>query len=447
MSKANENQQLKEKLLIICNKIEAVLLEFKEIKEKYNIMKDEQIFFNDSNSKINTINKHKQKTISLQNNLENIYNINNINKIESEIKKKITSLNKLSDEQALLSNLIKNQKKYIDDYYSKFTDNKEINQVKSKLKIVKEENRIKKDSFLILNSKIKGQMSKIDILEKQLKIIKQNIEYQKNKQKKEVEKSLNSDDGENNEDNQESFALKEKILISEIAEDEKNFQNEIFKQNELIEKMKDKIIKLIEYKNKIKEIKKKEKIKKIKLIKHKSNDKNLIIKNPDIISYTNQKSLDYNTKINKTNKYSYKYGESPKNSSGFNNIHIKLNKKPFNIIKFNEIYKDFVGQSKNKNPKNGNNYKSFYEKNEETFKKDNQNLKIKQKQKNIISNDIENLRSEIAFALKKNVVFLNSPYNKDGKNLMFDEKINPIDINKDYSRKNNNKPFEKFNFS
>ena len=273
------------------------------------------------------------------------------------------------------------------------------------------------------------------------------MEYQKNKQKKEVEKSLNSDDGENNEDNQESFALKEKILISEIAEDEKNFQNEIFKQNELIEKMKDKIIKLIEYKNKIKEIKKKEKIKKIKLIKHKSNDKNLIIKNPDIISYTNQKSLDYNTKINKTNKYSYKYGESPKNSSGFNNIHIKLNKKPFNIIKFNEIYKDFVGQSKNKNPKNGNNYKSFYEKNEETFKKDNQNLKIKQKQKNIISNDIENLRSEIAFALKKNVVFLNSPYNKDGKNLMFDEKINPIDINKDYSRKNNNKPFEKFNFS
>ena len=447
MSKANENQQLKEKLLIICNKIEDVLLEFKEIKEKYNIMKDEQIFFNDSNSKINTINKLKQKTISLQNNLENIYNINDINKIESEIKKKITSLNKLSDEQALLSNLIKNQKKYIDDYYSKFTDNKEINQVKSKLKIVKEENRIKKDSFLILNSKIKGQMSKIDILEKQLKIIKQNIEYQKNKQKKEVEKSLNSDDGENNEDNQESFALKEKILISEIAEDEKNFQNEIFKQNELIEKMKDKIIKLIEYKNKIKEIKKKEKIKKIKLIKHKSNDKNLIIKNPDIISYTNQKSLDYNTKINKTNKYSYKYGESPKNSSGFNNIHIKLNKKPFNIIKFNEIYKDFVGQSKNKNPKNGNNYKSFYEKNEETFKKDNQNLKIKQKQKNIISNDIENLRSEIAFALKKNVVFLNSPYNKDGKNLMFDEKINPIDINKDYSRKNNNKPFEKFNFS
>ena len=447
MSKANENQQLKEKLLIICNKIEDVLLEFKEIKEKYNIMKDEQIFFNDSNSKINTINKLKQKTISLQNNLENIYNINDINKIESEIKKKITSLNKLSDEQALLSNLIKNQKKYIDDYYSKFTDNKEINQVKSKLKIVKEENRIKKDSFLILNSKIKGQMSKIDILEKQLKIIKQNIEYQKNKQKKEVEKSLNSDDGENNEDNQESFALKEKILISEIAEDEKNFQNEIFKQNELIEKMKDKIIKLIEYKNKIKEIKKKEKIKKIKLIKHKSNDKNLIIKSPDIISYTNQKSLDYNTKINKTNKYSYKYGESPKNSSGFNNIHIKLNKKPFNIIKFNEIYKDFVGQSKNKNPKNGNNYKSFYEKNEETFKKDNQNLKIKQKQKNIISNDIENLRSEIAFALKKNVVFLNSPYNKDGKNLMFDEKINPIDINKDYSRKNNNKPFEKFNFS
>jgi len=447
MSKANENQQLKEKLLMICNKIEAVLLEFKEIKEKYNNMKTEQIFFNDSNSKINTINKLKQKIISLQNNLENVYNINNINKIESEIKKKITSLKKLSEEQTLLNNLIKSQKKDIDDYYSKFTDNKEINQVKSKLIIVKEENRIKKDSFILLNSKIKGQMSKIDVLEKQLKIIKQNIEYQKNKQKKEVEKSLNSEDGETNEDNQDSFALKEKILISEIAEDEKNFQIEIVKQHELIQKMKDKIIKLIEYKNKIKETKKKEKLKKIKLIKYKSNDKNLIIKNPDIISYTSQKSLDYNTKINKTNKFGYKYGESPKNSSGFNNIHIKLNKKPFNIIKFNEIYKDFIGQNKNKNPKNENNYKSFYERNEEIFKKENRNLSIKQKQKNKISNDIENLRNEITFALKNNVVFLNSPTNKDGKNLIYDEKINLIDINKDNSRKNSNKPFEKFNFS
>ena len=159
MSKANENQQLKEKLLIICNKIEAVLLEFKEIKEKYNNMKTEQIFFNDSNSKINTINKLKQKIISLQNNLENVYNINNINKIESEIKKKITSLKKLSEEQTLLNNLIKSQKKDIDDYYSKFTDNKEINQVKSKLIIVKEENRIKKDSFILLNSKIKSSKS------------------------------------------------------------------------------------------------------------------------------------------------------------------------------------------------------------------------------------------------------------------------------------------------
>ena len=190
MSKGNinTNEKLKENLKTICNKIETVLSEFKDLKENNTINKTQLIYYNDSNSKINTINKLKQKIASLQNSLDNLYDINNINKIESEIKKKISSLKKMSEEQSLLCDLIKNQKKDIDDYSSKFKENKEINEMRNKLNFAKEENRLKKESYTVLNAKVKGQISKIDILEKQMDIIKQNIEYQKNKQKKEVEK-------------------------------------------------------------------------------------------------------------------------------------------------------------------------------------------------------------------------------------------------------------------
>ena len=283
MSNVKEIREIKGKLKMICNKIEEALSELKETKEKNNSIKTTKTIYNDSNSKINTINKLKQKTISLQNTLENIYNISNINKIESEIKKKIKIINRLKEEQTLLNNLNKKQKKDIENYSSKFTENKEILEIKNKLNLIKEEYRIKKESYIILNSKVKGQMSKLDIMEKQINIIKQNIEYQKTKQKKEVEKSINNEEEESNEnkinDNIESLENKEKIMIDEIANEERSFQIEIIQQNELIANLKERINKMIEYQKKIKEDKKKEnKLKKIKLMKQRNNEKNLKLK-------------------------------------------------------------------------------------------------------------------------------------------------------------------------
>ena len=447
MSKKNEIQDIKEKLKMICNKIEEVLIEYKEMKEKNNNIRTTKIFYNDSNSKINTINKLKQKTVSLQNSLENIYNISNINKIESEIKKKIKTVNKLKEEQILLSNFLKKQKKDIDNYSSKFTENKEIFEIKNKLNLIKEEYRIKKESYTILNAKVKGQMSKIDILEKQINIIKQNIEYQKNKQKKEVEKSINNEEEENydennSEDNVESLENKEQMIIDEIIDEEKNFQNEIFQQNIIIENLKERFNKAIEYQIKIKEKKKKEiNLKKIKLIKQKNNEKNTKIK------YLNKngKSLDYKSNINQTNKFNYKYGESPKNSREINKIKISLNKKPFKEIKFNEIYKNIIGQNYNKNKRNENIYRSFYDR---SLESNNENVIYGQKQKNKISNDIEKLKNEITNALKNNIVFFNSPKNTtDITHNINNEKLNEFEINKEFNIKNNSKPFQKFNFN
>ena len=446
MSKKNEIQDIKEKLKMICNKIEEVLIEYKEMKEKNNNIRTAKIFYNDSNSKINTINKLKQKTVSLQNSLENIYNISNINKIESEINKKIKTVDKLKEEQILLSNFLKKQKKDIDNYSSKFTENKEILEIKNKLNLLKEEYRIKKESYTILNAKVKGQMSKLDILEKQINIIKQNIDYQKNKQKKEVEKSINTEEEENyennNEDNVESLENKEQMIIDEIIDEEKNFQNEIFQQNIIIENLKERFNKAIEYQIKIKEKKKKEiNLKKIKLIKQKNNEKNSKIKYLN----TNGKSLDYKSNINQTNKFNYKYGESPKNSKEINKIKISLNKKPFKEIKFNEIYKNIIGQNYNKNKRNENIYRSFYDR---SLESNNENVIYGQKHKNKISNDIEKLKNEITNALKNNIVFFNSPKNTtDITHNINNEKLNEFEINKEFNIKNNSKPFQKFNFN
>jgi len=451
MSKGNvnTNEQLKENLKIICNKIETVLSEFKDIKENNVVNKTQQIYYNDPNSKINTINKLKQKIDSLQNSLDNLYDINKINKIESEIKKKISCIKKMSEEQSLLCDLIKNQKKDIDDYSSKFKENKEISEMRNKLNFAKEENHLKKESYTVLNAKVKGQMSKIDILEKQMNIIKQNIEYQKNKQKKEVEKSLNFEEDETEENyknNLDNYLITEKMLISEIGEEEKNFQNEIYQQNQIIQNLKEKINQLNEYK---KQLKKEGKIKKIKLLKYKSNEKDKNVKNFGNKYKTSGKSLDYKVQINNIKKFSYKPGESPKNSTQLNNINIKVNNRPFNAIKFNEIYKNINQQNyRNKNKNNDNIYSSFYENSLQSNKNEKTIENKKQKKRSKISNDIEKLRNEIEFTLKNNVVFFNSPSNaKYDKNILNEEKNYVVDKNSEINYKNNNKPFEKFNFS
>ena len=167
MSKENLGKSIKNKLLLICEKIEQVLKEYNEyIMEGRNLDKIQDKYNINSGSKINIIKNLKQKVSLIQNNLDKIYDINKINKIESEIKKKGIILNQLSKEEDLLHNLVQKQQQSIDDYSSKFTTNKEISEIRDKLKFAKEENHMNRETFKLLNSKIKGQLSKIDVLDK-----------------------------------------------------------------------------------------------------------------------------------------------------------------------------------------------------------------------------------------------------------------------------------------
>lgn len=425
MSNENTIQRLKEQLQMICNKIENVLLEFKEIKEKNSKLKTNQTFFNDLNSKINSINKLKQKITSLQNNLENIYNIGNINKIESEIKKKAIIYNQLIKENSFLYNILVNQQQTIDDYTLKFKANDELSKAKNKLILVKKENHMKREAYRLLDSKIKGQLSKIDVLEKKCKIIKQNIEYQKKKEKKEVEKCINDEYGQ--EEDLDRLLIDEKFFKMEIDEEERKYKHEINKQNELKRIMVSRINLINEIRNEIKEKLKKNEIKN-KINKQKNMSKTKISK-------SNKKNINYKNngfkKINfKANESIYESEDSPK--SGYNNLNntylnTRTISKPFIIKKFNLIKNDssYLDIS---SLTNGTFYSSV------SNQKDILNHNYKNYKKSKELEEIEQLQNEIKNALKNNVVSFHTEGNE---------------IKKEQNSENTskrNKPFEKFNF-
>ena len=467
MSKENIGKSIKEKLQIICDKIEKVLIEYNNNKSKENdYSRQTQDIYNINNgSKINVIKSLKQNVSLMQNNLETIYDIGKINKIESEIKKKNLTIKNLSKEQKILCDLIQKQQESIEDYSSKFTTNKEISEFRNQLKFAKEENHMSREAFKLLNSKIKGQLSKIDILEKKSKIIRQNIEFQQKKQKKEVENSMNAGDNEDeigeeseNRDDLNYLMVTEKMLMLEIDEEEKSFKNEINHQNDVIIKLIDRINEIKERKNAIKlKIKEDERMKKIKLNKSKEKHKNKNQNNENKISRNNiiYKSNDYQKYIyNSNNKFICKIGESPKNKNENINFYsnTKSTTKPFDIKKFNLVYNNNLSARLIMDINNPKIYSSMYNYNSETKGNKNDDNQINQQISPL--KEIEQLQNEIKYALKNNVAIINiqniekhnDESNKDGHKNNNDNIIK-INQNSDINNKKNTKPFEKFNFN
>ena len=457
MSKENLGKSIKKKLLLICEKIEQVLKEYNEyIMEGKNLDKIQDKYNINSGSKINIIKNLKQNVSLIQNNLDKIYDINKINKIESEIKKKGILLNQLSKEQDLLHNLVQKQQQSIDDYSSKFTTNKEISEIRDKLKFAKEENHVNRETFKLLNSKIKGQLSKIDVLDKKSQIIRQNIEFQQKKQKKEVEKSMNDGEEEDNyngnQDDLECLMVNEKMMILEIDEEERNYKNEINHQNELICELQDRIKEIKEKKNLIKsKIKESERLKKIQIIKskekmiNKSKENNKNNRN-DLI----YKSNDIQKKVYKTNKFIYKIGENPinKNKKDNNNIYsiTKSSSKPFEIKNFNFIY------NSNSSSKIINEINNNFSNGKINPLLHNYNNEANRSKEVSPLKEIEQLKNEIKYTLKNNIAFINSEKGdiiNNEKIVDNDKNTNKIIIIEQKTNMNNkkNKPFEKFNFN
>ena len=456
----SSSSEIKEQLLFISNKIDEAIRQYRETKNQEMHYKQQEELYNDNSPNyIGKINSLKSQVELLQKNLDEEYNINKINQLESDIKKKEKTLKELKGERSILNNVVKEQNRGINEYLSKFNSTKEQKELSDQLKTVKEENHNHKEIYKEISNKLKTQKNKIDALEKKCKIIKQNIEFQKKKQMKEVQKTFKDEKSDGEEDEYggdvEKMEEAEKNLINDINIEEKNFRMEINEQNERIKKINIDIkkidfkIKNLKQEKKLDEIKKKTRTKGRSTTKYQPNSNS-----------NNAKNNQTQNRDNKRRLSNYKQRASPNNAS--NNLkNTKINytdkrinlktpnfvmkdsekfTKPFEIKKFNDLSTN--NQSSNNDEKN---YTMFNENkkikipifndgvsNGDTKSTNYEKIKIKKSNKGITAlKEIENLKNEIQNALKNNIVILNNNEDILSDNILYNkEKRKSINTNK-----------------
>ena len=426
----SSNAEMKEKLLFVCNKIDEVLRQNHESKIKeISIKPPEDNFSDNSPNFIGKINSLKSQMTSLQKNLEEIYNIDKVNQLESEVKEKEQILKTLKNETKLLNHAVKEQNKGINEYITKFDATKDIQDLTELLKKVKEDNHSYKATFKELSNKIKSQSTYIDKLENKCKKIKQNIEFQKKKQMKEVQKTLQEEKDDKEEDEYggsiEKMEEAEKNLINEINIEEKNFRIEINEETKLINniqfeiKRKNSQIKKLRNEKKMDEIMKKNKKRTKSITKYQSNSKttNNIQNKEAQRRHSNYKpknspNIGFNLKNNKISNTEKRANLHTPNLMVKNSEKLT---KPFEIKKFNAI-KNNDKANDEKNNTMFNIYNDVKKIKINSFGDNNSNIdkislneKKKKKSKNGISalKEIENLKCEIQNALNNNIVILN----------------------------------------
>jgi chromosome segregation ATPase len=238
----SSSAEIKEQLLFVSNKIDEAIKQIHESKtQEIHVKQQEEILNDNSPNFIGRITSLKSQVESIQKNLEEVYNIDKVNQLESDIKKKEKMLRELKEEKFILNNVVKEQNKGINEYLSKFDSTKEQKELSDLIKKVKEENHNIKEIYKEMTNKMKEQKNKIDALEKRCKIIKQNIEFQKKKQMKEVQKTSKEEKSDGEEDDYGSDVEKmkevEKNIINEINIEEKNYRTEINEQMDIIKKL------------------------------------------------------------------------------------------------------------------------------------------------------------------------------------------------------------------
>ena len=466
----SSSSEIKEQLLFVSNKIDEAIRQYRQTKvQEIQSKKQEELFNENSPNYIGKINSLKSQVESLQKNLEELYNIDKVNQLESDIKKKDKILKDLKSERYILNKVVKEQNQGINEYLSKFDSTKELKELSDQLKTVKEENHNHKEIYKEATNKLKTQKNKIDALEKKCKLIKQNIEFQKKKQMKEVQKTFkdekSDDEGDEFGGDVEKMEEAERNLINQINIEEKNFRIEINEQADRIKKLSTDIKKIdfklknLRQEKKLDEIKKKNRTKGRSTTKYKPN------------SNSNMDKTSQNRDL-KRRLSNYKQRPNPNNMTNLKNNKINTEKrtmlrtpnviikdserftKPFEIKKFNDFSnnnradnndeKNYTMFNDNKKLKltsfndNGDNRSMNYEKN---FKKKSNKGISALKEIEILKNDIQN-------ALKNNIVILD-----DNNDILSDNNLyNKEDINNNYNsisnrtggfrKQTNNKQFE-----
>ena len=175
--------KIKRAIIEICSKIELNLNDiYTERNEKSKEIKNTNFCYSvEKNNYVELIKEYKEKIDNSKEEINIVMSLNNIDLLDNEINKKEKISDNLKFENAFLNKINRKQIKNIYVLDSKKNKREDIMQLNKKIINLKEEIKLKKD-YLKLNSiKISNQNSIIKKLEKKCLIIKENIEYQKNK--------------------------------------------------------------------------------------------------------------------------------------------------------------------------------------------------------------------------------------------------------------------------
>lgn len=186
-------EMLRAQLRFVCDKIEETLIHaINPQKEKEQ--KEEELLniphIEDQYPIGQTINNYKEQSQQSKYKLETVYNITKLEALESGVKTKREKLKEKYAENSTLVLINQNQQRGIKEYEDKYHNKKEVMQLGDKLKTAKEEVKITKEYMKGLDAQIKGQLSQMTVLKEKCQIIKDNIEYKKKQQMKEVQNMI-----------------------------------------------------------------------------------------------------------------------------------------------------------------------------------------------------------------------------------------------------------------
>ena len=214
------------------------------------------------------IRVYKKKTKDIETQLGVIYRMSKIEEIESDIHEKERKMTKIKNENDTLNSIREKQVKGLEEYQKKVQKRNEIVVLTEKIAKLKEEYRSKKRYYKTTDEQTKSLVSKINLVEKKCRVIKDNMNYKKQQQNIGIEK------GKKPINNEELEELKKKAEFNQqnFLVTEKQYKALIEEQNERIEQLNDEIkiltikIQDIEQEKRIKELKEKETKRKNELI-------------------------------------------------------------------------------------------------------------------------------------------------------------------------------------
>ena len=347
------------------------------------------------------IKEYKKKAEEIQTELEIALKMNKVLEIESLYSEKEKQYKELEEENKSLNKVRNHQIKGLEEYQNKVLKRQELNNINQKINRLKNEIKKQKEEYKMNESRYKGQLNKIDVINKRCQIIKENINYKKKQKLKEIEifnKYITTDIKENIEnENDDIIQLKEiyKEKYDNFHSDEKEYQLAIKQQ----EKNKEQLQKDIE----------------ILKIKINENLRNIIInqeKEKELLKRTNLKEKKQNLFKNNNIKKKYINSYSYDNNTFLtgNNYNFSNNNTNFLLNQINNRYENTSLENKNKI----SNYQPFnykYKKNKKIpfdinkFMNDIQNRNennVPNEYENPTLFEIENLKNDIQKTLSKN---------------------------------------------